>query len=150
MNIVGSMLSNAAYDLRKQAAAYREDAFDLDAGIPTDASPTELVPLPKSIRVGFKTYDILPWPIENVIDDASLGRCEHFKSQIHVAVGGRAWSDVAETLIHEILHACWYVARLEDAPPEEKAVATLASGLAQVLSDNPALRAWLNDVYGGP
>lgn len=147
MNIVGSLLSNAAC---RQAAAYREDAFDLDAGIPTDAPSTEpgLVPLPRSIRVGFKTYDILPWPIENVIDDASLGRCEHFKSQIHVAIDGRPWPDVAETLIHEILHACWYAGCLEDAPPEEKAVATLASCLAQVLSDNPALRAWLDDVYG--
>ena len=44
---------------------------------------------------------------------------------------------VADTLIHEMLHAIWRNYLDEGAVEEEKAVTMLAHGLIQVMRDNP-------------
>lgn len=50
----------------------------------------------------------------------------------------------AETVIHETLHAIFWERGLKNKD-EEKIVAALGIGLAQVIRDNPALIDWLRD-----
>jgi Zn-dependent peptidase ImmA (M78 family) len=44
-----------------------------------------------------------------------------------------------DTLLHEILHAIWWTGYLEDDDKEERVVSVTATGLMQVLRDNPWL-----------
>lgn len=44
-----------------------------------------------------------------------------------------------DTLLHEILHAVYFVWNLEDKDDEERTVTGLSTGLSTVLHDNPEL-----------
>lgn len=102
--------------------------------------------LPTTIRIGFKTFKISPWPLAEAYSADRLGECDPANSTIRVA-DGRSTEDTAETLIHEVLHAAWHVAHLEEGDKEERIVASLSSVLAQVLHDNPDFQSYLADVY---
>lgn len=52
--------------------------------------------------------------------------------------------DEADTLIHEIMHAIWYQRGLQDSDTEERIVAAMASGFAEVLARNPDVRRYLS------
>ncbi len=51
---------------------------------------------------------------------------------------------LANTLIHEVLHACFYIGDIEDDDKQERTVTILANQLTQVWRDNPELVAWIN------
>ncbi len=72
-----------------------------------------------------------------------FGECDHPMGTIRI----RADIDpikMANTMLHEVLHACFYIADLQDEDKEERTVTTLANQLSQVWRDNPALIDWLN------
>jgi hypothetical protein len=50
---------------------------------------------------------------------------------------------VADATLHEILHAIWADRRLPERPTEERAITTLAQGLAAVFRDNPGLVSYI-------
>lgn len=54
--------------------------------------------------------------------------------------------EVVETTIHEILHAVWAGRRLPERVGEERAVTTLAQGLAVVFRDNPGLLRYIESL----
>ena len=52
---------------------------------------------------------------------------------------------LADTVLHEILHACWSTMNLGPTEEEERAVSAMATALIAVMRDNPKLRTWLAD-----
>ena len=51
---------------------------------------------------------------------------------------------VADTTLHEILHAIWADRRLPERPTEERAVTALSQGLTAVFQDNPKLLSYID------
>jgi len=94
--------------------------------------------LPESIKIGATDYEIKQLPAAD--SSHTAGKCESFVPSPYIAlspdlVGGAA----VDTLIHEILHACWSFFNLPKKLKEERAVTVMASGLAMVLRDNPEI-----------
>lgn len=48
-------------------------------------------------------------------------------------------------MLHEILHAIYWVYGVEDEDKEERLVGMMASALTQVWRDNPQVVTWLNE-----
>ena len=91
----------------------------------------------KSIRIGYRTYKIKEWSEAELVTTESFGQCDKQRGIIYVC----AHLDpvvVADTLLHEILHAVWHEYGCQDDDREERIVHTLASGLIQVMRDNPS------------
>ena len=92
--------------------------------------------LPDKIKVG--CYDIKIIPMKD-LEGFSHGVYGHF-SETELCI--RIISDlqplvVMNTLVHELLHVCYFVGGLEDSDEEERTVNTLANVYTQVLRDNP-------------
>lgn len=99
--------------------------------------------LPASIRVGYRTFTTEIMTPRQAEARNAYGECDNAQGII------RIWADLdpvksADTMIHEVLHACYCIAALEDEDKEERIVRTLAHQLAQVWRDNPALIEWIN------
>jgi hypothetical protein len=107
-------------------------------------TPAKLVSsLPDSIRVG--PYDMRLLPLDASTADAA-GVFGYFKRKdqvIALDISHVSCAGLADTLIHEITHAIWWVYGLEDKDEEERTVATLSTGWTQVYRDNPSLLDWL-------
>lgn len=91
------------------------------------------------LKVGHRTYTVRAMTKkEHTHEDGCLGLCKKRAAEILVwpAVSP---CDQADTLLHEILHACWDVMHLGDEVREETAVSNLSSSLCQVFRDNPGL-----------
>lgn len=104
--------------------------------------------LPTALKIGFKDYEIGELSLDEVLAEDRLGDCNDYAGTIRVAVENRRPQDVAETLLHETLHAIWHTHKLQDGDDEERIVSVTAAALAQVLRDNPLLRQFLNEVFG--
>lgn len=108
--------------------------------------------LPASIKIGWKHYRVEEWPETDARDENRLGDVTYVKQRIRV-VSSVSDCQRAETLLHEVLHATmdmWSldVAEVSKVPnPEETLVTALSNGLSSVLRDNPALLAYLSDVW---
>jgi hypothetical protein len=77
--------------------------------------------------------------------EARLGECDTRRLTITVDPS-QADSQLAETIVHELLHASFsLIGAGEDVTPEieEKLVLRLAPVLLQVIADNPRLVTWL-------
>ena len=107
-------------------------------------TPAKLVSsLPESIRVG--AFDIALKAVDAT--DASVmeahGYFDAGPSIIGIRTNHPSPPRVADTLLHETLHAIWWTAGLKDSDDEERVVSALGVGLTQVLRDNPWLLKWL-------
>jgi hypothetical protein len=109
-----------------------------------DMSPTKLVKsLPKSVRVG--PYDIALEPMTPArqhTEDAT-GYFAYAETKIAFEAHPVSGPYAADTLIHEISHAIYYVYGIKSEDDEERTVSTLSTGLVQVFRDNPWLLGWL-------
>lgn len=117
-----------------------------------DAQPA---PRPRSVKVGFLEYVIIwmddkVWRGDDDRDNSAIGE--------HVVVQGNIFMRLVpdvhedyyrETLVHEILHACWAMADLNEKPvaadedQEETIIARVSNVLISVLKDNPDVVAYL-------
>lgn len=99
--------------------------------------------LPTSVRIGFKDYSIKPYPEDAQRENGNWGHCKHGPAEmfVHNTEDGR---ETANTLLHEILHACCHVGATEmPRDQEEKTVNIFANQLSGVFRDNPELIKWL-------
>ena len=94
--------------------------------------------LPASIRIGHRKIAILMAPSDMMDAD---GDYSPLKARIRVR-DDLVPHDQAETLIHEILHACWPTTPVV-GDIEEVVVTTLAEHWSEVMLYNPSLMAWL-------
>ena len=53
---------------------------------------------------------------------------------------------LADTLLHEIMHAVWHYMGLNEKHEEESVVNRLSTGLTQVFCDNPSLLKWIDSL----
>lgn len=72
------------------------------------------------------------------------GLCDPGSQTIYLNTG-LARDRVAMVLLHEVLHACWDAAELEDHSSEEDVVTRMARALFVTLRDNPSLVCYLMD-----
>ena len=107
----------------------------------------------RSIRVGPYDYAVhwLDAPRDMM---GCVGQVKHETQVIDVLChGSPQW--MADTLLHEVLHAVVATQNLNGHPPfdedkvEERMVATLATGLVQVIRDNPELVVMLARLVNG-
>ena len=98
--------------------------------------------LPEYIKVG--PYDISVRVISSELA-ARLKEDGDFDGEtIHIADGQRG-PQLADTILHELLHAIYATFSLKDDDEEERIVSALATGLVGVLRDNPDFARWLID-----
>ena len=97
---------------------------------------------PDTIKIGAIDYKIMPMTPEEVRRDEALGKCDNENAEISV-VFDRTPRVGAVTLLHEIMHAIWYVQDLRGKEKEERVVSALSAGLAAAMRDNPKVFAWI-------
>lgn len=98
------------------------------------ANPVER---PKRIKVGAKRYDI---EFVSQVDEAkSLGECDYL-SQTLLVCEGQAHEGERDSLMHEICHA---IDDNQQTGLKERQVHMMATGILQVLHDNPSLVKYL-------
>jgi len=100
--------------------------------------------LPASIRVGYLDFAVEIWVTQHANAAGRYGECDKANAIIRVDT---SYGPVkaASTLLHEVIHACFDVAGIEDTDSEERTVTHLSNQLAQVWRDNPDLVAYLSD-----
>ena len=96
----------------------------------------------ESVRIGHRRYRIQEWSDAELVTTDSYGQCDKQRGIIYICTHLDAIV-VADTFLHEILHAVWHEYNLQDDDREERIVHTLATGLTQVMHDNPELLTWL-------
>ncbi|QCI92584.1 SprT family zinc-dependent metalloprotease [Novosphingobium sp. EMRT-2] len=94
--------------------------------------------LPNSVRVGLQNYRLI------VTDDLEqLGRTWPDKRTITIRADQPERHDAVDTVIHELIHACFFAFNLPDEDHKEETVASLGTALTTVFRDNPALLGWI-------
>lgn len=94
-----------------------------------------------TIKVLHVDYDLVAMPPDYA--DASNQWGDTDKSKRIIRVDTRAKPrDVAEVLLHELIHAVWEAMGIPGRPREERAVRAISTGLTTVWRDNPALHKW--------
>ena len=101
-----------------------------------------MISLPASVKVGYVDYQLVLWESIEATAASRKGECCNLTSVIRVRAD-MAPRSFAETLIHEILHACFYVFDIRDDDKEEKTVSVLSVALATVWRDNPSVVAFI-------
>lgn len=101
--------------------------------------------LPKKLRIGYAVYDVIANKaadqvlIEEGLAGASNGNLARIVVRTDLPPLGRR-----ETLLHEVLHQCLFVAGQENSQKvEEPIVRAMAMQLIAALRDNPALVTYL-------
>ena len=92
--------------------------------------------LPSSIRVG--CYDVLVQTMEDR-EAMSHGIYGHYASTEHIIRINEDLSPIKmlNTLMHEVMHACYDIGGLTDEDEEERIVTIMANICTQVVRDNP-------------
>ncbi len=97
--------------------------------------------LPKSVRIG--PYDITIEVKEKLTeDDDDFGHYDHGRL-IKLREDQYNPTLAIDTLLHEILHGIYRCCGFDKESSEETLVTGLATGLTQVLRDNPGVLEWL-------
>ena len=90
------------------------------------------------IRIGRKTYTV---HYKTRLSENTLGWCIYAKDGKGRIEIKRKQGDIADTIIHEVLHAICDDQKLKlEHEEEERIVGALANGLTRFLRDNPEFR----------
>ena len=100
--------------------------------------------LPDSIRVGnLDVYiEVAPFVING--DTVCLGTYGRDAARIELWDRMSSSQVVVETFVHEVLHAIWDCAKIEDGDNEERTVSVLAKQLVALQRENPWLTKWID------
>ena len=80
---------------------------------------------------------------QDVNEDAAWGNYNAPQHKIRLREEMPFASKAIEVVLHELLHAIFHCADLNDKDEEERTVAAFATWMTMVLMDNPALVSWL-------
>jgi len=94
--------------------------------------------LPKTLKIGYRVYDIVPLSSPDFEMTDKYGWCDKVNSRIYLYVSDQPMV-TADTLLHEVIHAVWSWMGLEERHDEEAAATRLGTGLINVFYDNPDL-----------
>lgn len=105
--------------------------------------------LPEKVRVGYRDFAVRPMkPLEATSKDI-FGECDLTMAEICVRDDLHPVK-AANTLLHEILHAAYYIGDLDDTDKQEKIVTVFANMLSQIWRDNRELIAFIDERLGDP
>lgn len=99
--------------------------------------------LPTIINIGVFKYTLEHWDPAEADEKECLGLCDRFNFIIYVR-SDLPDSGFAETLEHEINHACWHAAALRSRAQEETVVNRLTPVMIMARRDNPEIYAWID------
>jgi hypothetical protein len=99
--------------------------------------------LPSTIKIGIFEYQLEHWDPEEADKHECLGLCDRFNFIIYVRTD-LPDSGFAETLEHEINHACWHAAALKSRAAEETVVNRLTPVLIMARRDNQEIYSWID------
>jgi hypothetical protein len=99
--------------------------------------------LPDSLRIG--PFDVRIEKHEKLCDEDTWGTYNGASLLMQFQSGQPSNPFAADTVLHEINHAIYRIFALRDSDDEERIVTVMATGMIQVLRDNPALLIWLKD-----
>lgn len=102
--------------------------------------------MPKTIRVGNLTYKVYAQRSVQMDMMQCMGVCLLDKSEIWVSPDLHDQM-LAETLLHEVIHAIHANFDLTDDCNEERYTLLTARGIAQLWYDNPKLIEWFGGVF---
>lgn len=87
------------------------------------------------LRIGYRTYEIQAMDLDDRLDSGRAGWCDRATGRIAV-FPEQAPDELADTMVHEVLHAIWHERDLPE-DDEERIVRALAHGLTALLKDHP-------------
>lgn len=97
---------------------------------------------PTKVRVGPFDFRIMLWDRHDSNGARRYG--ETCIQGLFIRIGeDTLLQKAADTLLHEILHACWWAADLDDADKQERTVGCLSTQLCIVWRDSPEVMAWI-------
>lgn len=101
--------------------------------------------LPKKLKVA--AFDIVVEPLTPVTSLAKnqQGLFNALLQRIEIMTPSIDGLNQLDTVLHEVFHAIYWAYNIEDRDDEERTVATLATGLTQVLRDNPQVLKYINE-----
>lgn len=97
--------------------------------------------LPRSIKIG--PYDYAVVKLDKSDAGRNYGAFASEDQEIRLRDSFKSKHMLADTLLHEILHGIWFVHGIVARDGEERIIGQMATGLTQVLRDNPALVSFL-------
>jgi hypothetical protein len=104
---------------------------------------------PSQIRIMGRNFVVL-FEDDNLLGTDALGMCNPQKCII-VVKDGQHPVEEADTLLHEIFHAVWYCMNISHGGTDEEGVVhRLASGMMQVMMDNPHLLKYFQSIQNPP
>lgn len=105
--------------------------------------------LPASVRVAAFDFTIETWHPMGAAANRRYGEFSSMEGVIRVdPQAGRV--KTLHTLIHEILHACYWAYTIDEKDDEERTVSLMATALVQVLRDNPDLLRFVTESLQPP
>lgn len=103
--------------------------------------------MPTKMRIGYRDYAVEVWPPNVACAARKYGECDSANSVIRIdTCYGPAVT--AETLLHEVLHACYESGNIDGEDDEERTVSAMSKQLAQVWRDNPDFVAFMSEALG--
>lgn len=100
---------------------------------------------PRTIKVLGRTYVVSYEPSLN-LGVPNVGLCDNANMVLHI-LDGQHPVEEADTVLHELLHAIWFIMSIDQGGVDEEAVVgRLASGLIGVFLDNPELLVYLKSI----
>ena len=97
----------------------------------------------KSVRIG--PFDIIFTTLVGEERDKCLGTYSETSMAISLRDTFPSDQQMAETILHELLHAMFSVAGIQDKDSHERTVSLLSTCMAQVIRDNRKLTDWLQE-----
>lgn len=97
--------------------------------------------MPKLVRVGCFQFKIEIGDFEDHEAETSFGHCNVLSQKIRLRPG-MSGQNLANTFIHEVLHAIHWFHDLKDADTEEDFTTRGANGLVAFWQDNPKAIGW--------
>lgn len=97
------------------------------------------------MRVGFRTYDVEKWghSIPHHVEHSVVGEHNGTANTIKIVVS-QPPREIANTVIHELLHAVCDVYGIDLGDKEEPVVNTMANGITDIFRANPEFAAWFS------
>lgn len=99
---------------------------------------------PKSVKVGYLDYSIEQWNPKTATANNRYGECSHGELAIRIDTSHDP-REVAETLLHEIVHTVARSWGLGKDDSEERIVSAISTGVATIFRDNPTVARFITE-----
>jgi hypothetical protein len=99
--------------------------------------------LPEMIVISGFDIAIEKWSTVGAHASHRYGEFSSIEQLIRISESHAHPTMLLDTVIHEIMHAIYWAAGVEDEDKEERIVSAMSSAWMQIWRDNPALLAWV-------